>query len=113
MKRILDKYTEKLAKKRAKAIDDFIASYIPKWQTKIMFKFPFTVKFFGWELEERPMATDGLYYLGKRIDLMRFGKSIGTLMITERLTPTEDKTPKKQLEQKDEQNTKTVRAKED
>ena len=85
MRNILNKYTERLAKKRAKAIDKFIAGYIPKWQIKIMFKFPFTVKWFGWELEERPMTTQGMYYMGKRIDLMRFGKPVGTLMITEKL----------------------------
>ena len=85
---ILSKYTEKIARKRAKVIDKFIGEHIPKWQTKIMFKLPFTVKRFGWELEERPMAVQGMYYMGKRFDLTKFGKTVGTLMITEKLPNT-------------------------
>lgn len=77
----LDKYAEKIATKRAKTIDDFIGGYIPKWQTKIMLKFPFTVKLFGWTVEERPNWNEQAEKFGQKIELKRYGKLIATLTI--------------------------------
>ena len=88
MKDILSKYTERLTKREAKAIDDFIRERIPAWQTKIMLKFPFTVKLFGWEVIHRPMTTSEAY-MGMRVELMRWNKPVGTLMITVKL-PTKE-----------------------
>lgn len=80
---ILSKYTERLADKRAKAIDDFIGGYIPKWQTKIMLRFPFMVKLFGWTIEERPSWNEMAEKFGQKIELKRYGKSVAQLTITE------------------------------
>ena len=77
--KILSKYTERLASKRAKAIDDFIGGYIPKWQTKIMLRFPFLVKLFGWEVEHWTKVGD----FGTDIKLKRYGKFVAQLTITE------------------------------
>lgn len=83
MKDILSKYTERLATKRAKAIDDFIRSYVPKWQTKIMLKFPFTIRLFGWEIIREEIIGD----FGNKIILKKKGKFVAQLTITESVSP--------------------------
>lgn len=81
MRDILSKYTERLANKRAKAIDDFIGGYIPKWQTKIMLRFPFLAKLFGWEIWERPNWNEEADKFGQKIELKRWGKLVATLTL--------------------------------
>jgi hypothetical protein len=81
MKDILSKYTERLVTQEAKAIDDFIGERIPKWQTKIMLRFPFLVKLFSWEIVNTPDWGN----FGRKIELKRRGKLIGTLKITTKL----------------------------
>lgn len=83
MKDILSKYTERLANKKAKAIDDFISGYIPSWQQKIMFRLPITKKLFGYKIVHRTVWKDFVDALGEKIELKKHGKLLGTLTITE------------------------------
>lgn len=79
---ILAKYTGRLASQKSIAVDRFIGEYIPKWQRRIMFRFDFTIKLFGWEIE-RQLNANG--FLGETIRLKRYGKLVGQLVIVEKI----------------------------
>lgn len=73
---ILSKYTERLASQQSIAIDNFIKSYVPEWQVKIMVILPFTKKLFGWSLETK------IGFMGnKELILKNFGKFVANLKI--------------------------------
>lgn len=80
---ILLKYTEKLASQQSIAIDNFIKSYIPEWQIKVMTIFPLARKLFGWSLETK-MGFVG----NKELTLKRFGKFVANLKIIVKLKET-------------------------
>ena len=76
-KKILAKYTERLANQEGMAIDNFIKDYIPSWQVKVMTALPFTKKLFGWEIV-RSKDWDGI---GDRVELRRYGQNVAELKI--------------------------------
>lgn len=78
---ILYKYTERLVRKEARAINDFIGGYIPKWQARVMLKFPFLIPLFGWEIVKRHNWNYEADKFGQKIELKRRGKLVATLTI--------------------------------
>ena len=91
MKDPLYEITEQMGKKRAKAIDDFILSYIPKWQSQIMIKFPSIVNLFGWAIDQRPNWNEQASKLGTKMELKRWGKLVGTLTIIDNVYTNQQK----------------------
>lgn len=78
--KILSIYTKRLADKKAKAINDFVEEYVPKWQQKVMLKIPSTVNLFGWKIVIHKQWGN----FGERVELRRYGKLVANLVIIER-----------------------------